>query len=68
MRRTASVKARDFTDVIYIEREEFLLLCDDGLKVRYFKVLIFKYWFNMVKNNIIEGNYKNLNLKCFICR
>ena len=68
MRRTASVKARDFTDVIYIEREEFLLLCDDGLKVRYLKVLIFKYWFNMVKNNIIEGNYKNLNLKCFICR
>ena len=39
MRRTASVKARDFTDVIYIEREEFLLLCDDGLKVRYFKAL-----------------------------
>jgi hypothetical protein len=60
--RTASIKARDFTNVIYVDRMSYMEACElqdnDAAMGVYYRI----------QNALLNNDYTIINMSCYICR
>jgi CRP-like cAMP-binding protein len=60
--RQATIKSRDFTEVLKVHREDFLQM---ALKVSEEAILLYHKIRQTINNG--DKNYKSLQIKCYIC-